>query len=172
MGASDICLIVLAVFLPPVAVALERGCGADLLINILLTLLGHIPGIIHAIYVILRHRERRGDRLSLANRTQQPMYADQTRQQQQPPYVNQPMMGKSQQPPPPQQGYMDQNQNYYGGQAHAQTDGYNAHQTGPEPQYREAAPPTYVYPDVDGQMSGGKAMGPGGHTEKYGTREV
>lgn len=51
--ASDICKIILAVILPPVGVFLERGCGADLLINILLTILGYIPGIIHALYVIL-----------------------------------------------------------------------------------------------------------------------
>jgi Proteolipid membrane potential modulator len=34
-----------------VGVFLERGCGSDLLINILLTVLGYIPGIIHALYV-------------------------------------------------------------------------------------------------------------------------
>ncbi|TVY56918.1 Plasma membrane proteolipid 3 [Lachnellula cervina] len=49
--ASDVCKIILAVFLPPVGVFLERGCGADFLINILLTILGYIPGIIHALYV-------------------------------------------------------------------------------------------------------------------------
>ncbi|KAF4336641.1 hypothetical protein FBEOM_9493, partial [Fusarium beomiforme] len=38
--ASDICKILLAIILPPVGVFLERGCGADLLINILLTILG------------------------------------------------------------------------------------------------------------------------------------
>jgi uncharacterized membrane protein YqaE (UPF0057 family) len=41
---SDICKIILAVILPPLGVFLERGCGADLLINILLTILGYIPG--------------------------------------------------------------------------------------------------------------------------------
>jgi uncharacterized membrane protein YqaE (UPF0057 family) len=45
---SDILKIILAVILPPLGVFLERGCGADLLINILLTVLGkhfrrHIP---------------------------------------------------------------------------------------------------------------------------------
>ncbi|CAG8958198.1 hypothetical protein HYFRA_00000550 [Hymenoscyphus fraxineus] len=43
--ASDICKIILAVLLPPLGVFLERGCGADFLINILLTCLGYIPGI-------------------------------------------------------------------------------------------------------------------------------
>ncbi|PBP17825.1 plasma membrane proteolipid 3 [Diplocarpon rosae] len=51
--ASDICKIILAIVLPPLGVFLERGCGADLLINILLTILGYIPGIIHALYVLL-----------------------------------------------------------------------------------------------------------------------
>lgn len=41
---SDICKIILAILLPPLGVLLERGCGADLLINILLTILGYIPG--------------------------------------------------------------------------------------------------------------------------------
>ncbi|KAF7186886.1 Plasma membrane proteolipid 3 [Pseudocercospora fuligena] len=48
---SDIIKIILAILLPPLGVFLERGCGADLLINILLTILGYIPGIIHALYV-------------------------------------------------------------------------------------------------------------------------
>ncbi|KAJ5439736.1 plasma membrane proteolipid 3, partial [Penicillium daleae] len=50
--ASDICKIIFAIILPPLGVFLERGCGADLLINICLTILGWIPGIIHAMYVI------------------------------------------------------------------------------------------------------------------------
>ncbi|KAL6815566.1 hypothetical protein GGI42DRAFT_311840 [Trichoderma sp. SZMC 28013] len=53
--ASDICKILLAIILPPIGVFLERGCGADLLINILLTILGYIPGIIHALYIILKY---------------------------------------------------------------------------------------------------------------------
>jgi uncharacterized membrane protein YqaE (UPF0057 family) len=41
--ASDLCKIVLAIFLPPLGVFLERGCNADFFINILLTILGYIP---------------------------------------------------------------------------------------------------------------------------------
>lgn len=33
-------------------VFLKRGCNADLLINILLTILGWIPGVLHAWWVI------------------------------------------------------------------------------------------------------------------------
>ncbi|EGG08278.1 hypothetical protein DFH28DRAFT_950681 [Melampsora americana] len=53
--ASDICKILLAIVLPPLGVFLERGCGADFWINILLTILGYIPGIIHALYIILKY---------------------------------------------------------------------------------------------------------------------
>jgi uncharacterized membrane protein YqaE (UPF0057 family) len=49
---SDIFKIIIAVLLPPLGVFLERGCGSDLLINILLTVLGYIPGIIHALFVL------------------------------------------------------------------------------------------------------------------------
>ncbi|KAJ5988828.1 plasma membrane proteolipid 3 [Penicillium waksmanii] len=47
--ASDICKIIFAIILPPLGVFLERGCGADLLINVCLTILGWVPGIIHAL---------------------------------------------------------------------------------------------------------------------------
>ncbi|KAJ7489807.1 plasma membrane proteolipid 3 [Mycena galericulata] len=53
--ASDILKIIGAIILPPLGVFLERGCGADLLINILLTILGWIPGVIHALYIILKY---------------------------------------------------------------------------------------------------------------------
>jgi uncharacterized membrane protein YqaE (UPF0057 family) len=45
-------MILLAIFLPPVAVALKRGLGKDLLINILLTLLVFFPGMVHALWVV------------------------------------------------------------------------------------------------------------------------
>ncbi|WP_142784599.1 YqaE/Pmp3 family membrane protein [Changchengzhania lutea] len=43
--------IILSILLPPVAVALKHGLSTTLLINILLTLLGWIPGVIHALIV-------------------------------------------------------------------------------------------------------------------------
>jgi len=47
---------VLAFILPPLGVFVEKGkCDKDVLINILLTLLGFIPGIIHAVYIILKY---------------------------------------------------------------------------------------------------------------------
>ncbi|EME49037.1 hypothetical protein DOTSEDRAFT_99066, partial [Dothistroma septosporum NZE10] len=51
-STSDVCLYFLAIFLPPVAVVLKAGCGADFLINICLSILGWIPGVIHAWYII------------------------------------------------------------------------------------------------------------------------
>ena len=59
MAASDVLIVILAILLPPVAVFIRRGCGADLLINILLCILGHIPGVIHALFLVLHDRERR-----------------------------------------------------------------------------------------------------------------
>jgi uncharacterized membrane protein YqaE (UPF0057 family) len=50
----DVVRIILAIFLPPVGVFLQVGFGLQFWINILLTLLGYIPGIIHALWVITR----------------------------------------------------------------------------------------------------------------------
>ncbi|CDF79279.1 hypothetical protein BN863_15670 [Formosa agariphila KMM 3901] len=43
--------IILSILLPPVAVFLKHGIGTTLLVSILLTLLGWLPGVIHAFYV-------------------------------------------------------------------------------------------------------------------------
>jgi uncharacterized membrane protein YqaE (UPF0057 family) len=49
--------ILLAILLPPVGVFLTVGFGITLIINILLTLLGWLPGAIHALWVVLKHEE-------------------------------------------------------------------------------------------------------------------
>jgi len=46
--------IILCLLLPPLAVALEKGIGKDFFFNILLSLLGWIPGVIHGFYVLSR----------------------------------------------------------------------------------------------------------------------
>ena len=46
--------IIFSVLSPPLGVLLQVGLGAQIWINILLTLLGYIPGLIHAIYIIAR----------------------------------------------------------------------------------------------------------------------
>jgi uncharacterized membrane protein YqaE (UPF0057 family) len=52
----DILRILLAILLPPLGVFLQVGIGLHFWINILLTILGYIPGIIHAIYVIIKYK--------------------------------------------------------------------------------------------------------------------
>lgn len=49
---GDLLKILLAVILPPIGVFLEVGLGKHFWINVILTLLGFLPGIIHAVYVI------------------------------------------------------------------------------------------------------------------------
>ena len=51
---SDLVKILIAILLPPLGVFLEVGFGAQFWINILLTLFGYLPGIIHAVYIIAR----------------------------------------------------------------------------------------------------------------------
>ena len=43
--------IILNLLLPPLAVFMKHGVGTTLLVSILLTILGWIPGVIHAFYV-------------------------------------------------------------------------------------------------------------------------
>ena len=50
----DLIRILFAILLPPLGVFLQVGLGKHFWLNILLTLLGYIPGVIHAIWVILR----------------------------------------------------------------------------------------------------------------------
>ncbi len=50
----DLIRIILAILLPPLGVFLQVGIGPQFWINILLTLLGYIPGIVHAIWIIAR----------------------------------------------------------------------------------------------------------------------
>lgn len=52
-GTKDIVRVILAILLPPLGVLLQVGFGLHFWLNILLTLFGYIPGIIHALWVIL-----------------------------------------------------------------------------------------------------------------------
>lgn len=47
--------IIIAIFIPPLAVFLTVGIKADFWINLLLTLLGYLPGIIHAVWIIAKN---------------------------------------------------------------------------------------------------------------------
>ncbi|GAB7361618.1 hypothetical protein MBLNU230_g1670t1 [Neophaeotheca triangularis] len=58
MCGSDIFLGILAVLFPPLAVWVKRGiCSADSFINIALCVLGFLPGLIHAWYIIASYPE-------------------------------------------------------------------------------------------------------------------
>lgn len=48
----DILRTVLSIFVPPLGVFLQVGIGKHFWINIVLTILGYLPGIIHALWVI------------------------------------------------------------------------------------------------------------------------
>lgn len=50
----DIIRLICAIFLPPLGVFLQVGIGKDFWINLVLTFLGYIPGIVHAVWVIAR----------------------------------------------------------------------------------------------------------------------
>ncbi len=54
----DLIRIIAAIILPPLGVFLQVGLGKHFWLNILLTLLGYIPGIVHAIWIIAREPQR------------------------------------------------------------------------------------------------------------------
>jgi len=50
----DFIRIIIAILLPPLGVFLQVGFGGAFWLNILLTLCGYIPGIVHAVYIIAK----------------------------------------------------------------------------------------------------------------------
>ena len=50
----DGCRVIASLIIPPLGVFLQVGFGLQFWINVLLTLLGYIPGLVHAIWVIAR----------------------------------------------------------------------------------------------------------------------
>jgi uncharacterized membrane protein YqaE (UPF0057 family) len=53
--SMDLLRIIIAILLPPLGVFLQVGIGKHFWINILLTILGYIPGIVHAVWVIAKY---------------------------------------------------------------------------------------------------------------------
>lgn len=49
--------LLLAILLPPVGVFFTVGLGKHFWINLLLTLLGYVPGIVHAVWLITRESQ-------------------------------------------------------------------------------------------------------------------
>ncbi|KAI4124387.1 MAG: hypothetical protein LQ338_004819 [Usnochroma carphineum] len=56
---SAILIVIITIFFPPVGVWMIAGCGADLFVNICLTILGYFPGHIHAFYLEYVYFDRR-----------------------------------------------------------------------------------------------------------------
>jgi uncharacterized membrane protein YqaE (UPF0057 family) len=50
----DLIRVLIAILLPPLGVFLQVGVGKHFWINIILTLCGYFPGIIHAVYIIAK----------------------------------------------------------------------------------------------------------------------
>ena len=50
----DFIRIIIAILLPPLGVFLQVGFAGAFLLNLLLTLCGYIPGIVHAVYIIAK----------------------------------------------------------------------------------------------------------------------
>lgn len=53
LAGMDILRIIAAIILPPLGVFLQVGLKGQFWLNVVLTILGFIPGVIHALYVIL-----------------------------------------------------------------------------------------------------------------------
>lgn len=51
----DALRILVAIVLPPLGVFMQERLGKRFWINLVLTLFGYIPGIIHAVYVIVKY---------------------------------------------------------------------------------------------------------------------
>ncbi len=52
----DIIRLVLSILIPPLGVFLQVGFGFQFFLNILLTILGYVPGVIHAAYIIFTRK--------------------------------------------------------------------------------------------------------------------
>jgi uncharacterized membrane protein YqaE (UPF0057 family) len=55
---DTVLLCILNMFFPFLAVAIRKGIGEDLCINIALCILGWVPGIIHGFYVLLKSEDK------------------------------------------------------------------------------------------------------------------
>ncbi|WP_047866471.1 YqaE/Pmp3 family membrane protein [Rubrobacter aplysinae] len=48
----DILRLILSIIIPPLGVFLQVGLGGQFWLNVVLTILGYFPGLIHAVYII------------------------------------------------------------------------------------------------------------------------
>ncbi|KAG7027999.1 Low temperature-induced protein [Cucurbita argyrosperma subsp. argyrosperma] len=53
MGSATFVEVLIAIFIPPLGVFLRYGIGVEFWIDLVLTFLGYLPGIIYAVYVLV-----------------------------------------------------------------------------------------------------------------------
>lgn len=58
-GIAALLIVLVTLFVPPIGVLAVAGCGMDFIVNILLTILGFLPGLIHGLYVLYIYYDRR-----------------------------------------------------------------------------------------------------------------
>lgn len=51
---NKLLMVILAILIPPLAVGLKEGIGMHFIINLLLCFIFFIPGLIHALWIVLR----------------------------------------------------------------------------------------------------------------------
>lgn len=49
--------LILAIFLPPVSAFLQVGVSLHFFVNIVLTLMGFLPGMVHALWLVLKNKK-------------------------------------------------------------------------------------------------------------------
>jgi uncharacterized membrane protein YqaE (UPF0057 family) len=52
----DVLRLIFSILLPPLGVFLQVGFGGQFLLNLLPTVLGYVPGLIHAVWIIATRR--------------------------------------------------------------------------------------------------------------------
>ncbi len=54
LSTNTLLLVIIAILLPPLAVGLKEGVGGQLVLSIILTICFYVPGLLHALWVVLR----------------------------------------------------------------------------------------------------------------------
>ena len=52
----DLIRLILSILIPPLGVYLQVGLTGQFWLNVLLTILGYVPGLIHAVWIIFTRR--------------------------------------------------------------------------------------------------------------------
>ncbi len=54
---ANLLRILVSIFIPPLGVFFKVGFGKHFWINIVLTILGYVPGLVHAVWVLATYRD-------------------------------------------------------------------------------------------------------------------